>query len=490
MGKMNFNKYMASALLGVAMLVPAIGNASEGNVDITSASLMRNGSLMSSSLNLDFSDLKVKRDECTVFVPMIVNGPDTLMLNGAGVYGRTRWYQLERAGHSPLTGDDETVIRAGKADNVTLTQHVPYQEWMNGSHLLLKQVDYGCKHCGENLMTYNDLAAYKEVKYEPVFYFQEVEGNVEKTAELTGRAFVDFKVNQTVILPDYRNNKFELAKIISTIDSVKNDKDITVTSISIKGTASPEGPYANNEKLAKGRTEALSAYVQNLYRFPIGFIKTSYEPVDWQGLAEFLESVVNNNNLSAQAYVPNAAAILDMVNDQNIDPAVKNNKIKAAYPKDYAWLLANVYPGLRHSDYRIEYTIRSFTEVAEIEDIMRTAPQKLNLNELYFLASNYETGSDAYNRVFETAVALFPNDESANLNAAVAAMQSGNMVGAQKYLSKAGNSPKAVYTRGVYEALNGNFDAAIPLVERAISMGFVDNAGILDHMKEAAKYSN
>ena len=57
---------------------------------------------------------------------------------------------------------------------------------------------------------------------------------------------------------------------------------MTITSLSIKGYASPEGPYANNERLAKGRTEALVDYVRNLYSFPAGLATTSWEAEDWQ----------------------------------------------------------------------------------------------------------------------------------------------------------------------------------------------------------------
>lgn len=45
---------------------------------------------------------------------------------------------------------------------------------------------------------------------------------------------MDYPVSQTVIYPDYHNNKEELAKIESTIDSVKFDSDVTITSIHIK----------------------------------------------------------------------------------------------------------------------------------------------------------------------------------------------------------------------------------------------------------------
>ncbi|MCH5228652.1 MAG: DUF3868 domain-containing protein [Muribaculaceae bacterium] len=411
--------------------------------EVKSAELEREGSKFAASVTLDLSDVKVKGNSAVVFQPMIVNGTDTLVMPGVGVYGKTRKHQLQRRNEFPITGPDELTLNNGKhSDPVTLSGIYPYEPWMDGSEMILRRMDYGCAGCGDVETIENDLAQYHEIKYEPDFMFAAAVAETVKTRELSGRAYVDFPVNQTVIYPDYRRNTIELAKIIATIDSVKNDKDITVTSLSIKGFASPEGPYDNNIRLAKGRTEALKNYVQQLYKFPEGFIKTSYEPEDWEGLREW---VVNSN-------IDNKEGIISII-DSDLAPDPKNTKIQTTYPVQYKFLLDNVYPGLRHSDYRIEYEIRQFTDVAEIAEVMKTAPQKLSLNEMYVLAGSLEPGSDAYNEVFETAVRMYPNDETANINAANSEMMRGNLETAERYLQKAGNSVEANHAREILEKL-------------------------------------
>lgn len=443
------------------------------------ASLTKDGALITADINFDFSDLKVKTNQASVFEPMIVNGSDTVVLPGVGVYGRTRWYQFDRAKKRPLSGPEETVLRYHKdMPSMEYSQSVEYQDWMNGAELVMRHSDYGCTGCGEGAVVTEPIAQYNEINYEfePVFQFQEAVAEVIKARELSGRAYVDFPVNKIVIYPDYRSNYKELGKIIATIDSVKNDPDITVTSIHIAGTASPEGSYDNNVYLAKNRTKALKEYVQNLYQFPEGFITTSYEPVDWTGLREWLES----NNIE------NREGILSIVNS-DIEPYARNSKIKTTYPAQYQWLLTNVYPALRHSDYRIEYSIRQFTDVAEIAEVFRVAPLKLSLSEMYAYAGSLEPGSDNYNEVFETAVRLYPNDESANLNAANVAMEKGNIDAAARYLEKAGDSAQAVYARGVLSALQGDYAKAESLVEKAIEMGMPDNNGVLDNIRKMNK---
>ena len=80
---------------------------------------------------------------------------------------------------------------------------------------------------------------------------------IVKTRNVSGEAFIDFPVGKSQILPDFRRNPAELAEIRRTIDEVRNDRDITITSLSFEGYASPEGPYATNERLGAVLGEAL-----------------------------------------------------------------------------------------------------------------------------------------------------------------------------------------------------------------------------------------
>lgn len=469
----------ASLMMALFAAAPLTMNADvPKEVEVSNPMMTRNGSFMTVDLGLEFSKLDLKSNQAAVFTPMIAGETDTLTLPAVAVYGRTRWYQYERNGMKPFDGNTELALRYKKdMAPVEYRQIVDFQDWMNVSDLILRRSDYGCAGCGEGVRV-EDIAQYRYVPFTPVFLAQEVVAAEEKTRELSGRAYVDFPVNITVIYPDYRRNAIELAKIIGTIDSVKNDKDITVTALSIKGFASPEGPYDNNVRLAKGRTEALKVYVQNLYHFAPDFISTSYEPEDWEGLREF---VVNSN-------IPNRDGILEII-DSDLAPDPKNTKIQTTYPEQYKFLLAQVYPGLRHSDYKIEYKIRQFNDIAEIAEILRTEPSKLSLNEIYRLAMTYEPGTPEYNNIFETAAVLFPDNEAANLNAANAAMQRGDLIGAEKYLLKAGNSGKANYARGILAALKADYDAALNFMQMAQSAGIPEAAPMVEHLQKVKVYA-
>ena len=351
---------------------------------------------------------------------------------------------------------------------------VPYAEWMNGSVLSLHRNDYGC--CNTLLAEQNGMLGRHTEAFFPELVYVRPQGQIEKRDSLEGSAFIDFPVDQTVIYPDYRRNTAELGKIQSSIDSVQGDMDITITSVWLKGYASPESPYAHNKELAIGRTAALKKYIQQLYQFEDDVITTDYEPEDWAGLRRYV----------GQSNLEHHTKIIALI-DSDLEPDTKELEIKRAYPAEYRFLLQNCYPALRHTDYRIVYTIRSYSDVEDIRRIIRERPQKLSLNEFYLAAQEYEPGTDEFAEVFETAVRMFPDDTIANLNAANAAMRRGDLTAAKRYLAKTDNSPEAVYARGALAIRQKDYDSARRYLNEAKSLGS-EQAGITLEQLEKGKH--
>ena len=467
-----------SAMIGLLPIASAQGTV-EG-VKVNGLKMERNGKYMLVDMNVDFTELKVESNRAIVLTPVIVNGSDSLELNSVGIYGRSRYYHYMRSG-GVITGETEKSYRASEKPEV-MNYHsiVPYEKWMNGSQLYLSRKDYGC--CKSLVAQQSGVLipdfSIPVMNFVPEFVYVRPKAEEKKTRSLSGKAYVDFPVSKTAIYPDYRKNPQELAKIQATIDSVKSDKDYTITALSIKGYASPESSYANNTRLAKGRTEALKAYVESMYNFGDGFIKTSYEPEDWAGLREYVEK----SNLA------NKDAILDII-DGNLDYDAKERLIKSKYPADYRFLLDNCYPALRHSDYMINYEVRHFSDVNEIKRIMKENPQKLSLNEFYLAAESCESGSEEFNHIFDVAVRMYPNDQVANLNEANTSMARGDMVSAKRFLAKAGNGAEAVYARGLYAALNKDYVEAEKNFIEAQRLGVKQAESALEQLKKVKEYN-
>ena len=470
--------FILAILLGIGNMLKTMAQSTRDiipGVSIENFNMNREGKYLTVEMNLDLNKLNVDANRAVLLTPRLVNGTDSLDLPSVGIYGRRRYYYYVRNGIGSISGENETVYRVSdKPDNVAYNNLAEYEAWMDGATLKFHRSDWGC--CHEILAEYEGIVGRHREAFFPELVFVQPKAEIMKSRSLSGSAYIDFPVDQTVIYPDYRRNTVELGKIQATIDSVRNDKDVTITSVWLKGFASPESPYKHNTDLAIGRTAALKKHIGQLYHFADSIIRTDYEPEDWAGLRRYVE----------QSNINHRTEILTMI-DSDMEPDAKETKIKRTYPEEYRFMLQNFYPALRHTDYRIDYNIRKFNKVEEIKRIMAEQPQKLSLNEFYLVAGKYEPGTVEFTDVFETAVRIFPNDTIANLNAANAAIRRDDYVRAEQYLEKAGDIPEAVYARAALAIRKEDYETARRYLETARDMGLEQAATTLNELNERQK---
>lgn len=457
---------MLVAMAAIAMsAAPLKVTVKDINVERSESSLLLN-------MNVDASDLKLSSNKEIKYIPMLSDGDSTTALPAIVFAGRNRYVQNQR---HETEREGITLSRPGK--EIPYSAVIPFEDWME--HSTLSLVEDEC-NCGINILgdgeenTPTGIAQlnFARPAFIPQFTFVTPPAEI-KTATAHGEAYIDFPVNQTVIYPDYRRNPEELAKIRETIDKVHNDSDAKITGITITGYASPEGTYANNERLAKGRSEALVEYVRSLYSFSPSIMHADWVAENWAGLRKFVEG----SNLD------NRAAILAIIDDSSLEPDARENKLKATYPQQYRFLLENVYPGLRRSDYEVSYEIRRFTTAEEIKQVMATDPRKLDLHEIYVVANTLEPGSDEYREAFELAVRMFPDNQDANLNMAAVALTRNELNAAAGYIAKAGNSSHATYARGVLAYKEGDTAKGKELIEQAANAGLAEAIRALEQIK-------
>lgn len=444
-----------------------------GLVAVENLDIARNDHRLYMTMDFDLSDLRLRSDEDITLTPVVMtpDSSESIVFESVVIAGRNAWYQHLR--HNDLGG--ARLYRCGEQATLRYTAQGDDAAWLDDAVVKVRLTE-GC--CLQSKERSGEVARLRRPRFTPVYNYMTPVGDSVKVRDLSRRAYINFPVNRTEMYPDYMTNPQELAKIIHTIDSVKNDPDITITSIFIKGFASPEGPWDNNVRLARGRTATLKEYVETLYKFPHDFIKTAYEPEDWEGLRDYLE----------HSSLANRDALLAIVNS-DLEPDAKDHKLRRDFPVDYKLILTTVYPWLRHSDYRIEYVIRSFTTLEEILHALRTAPQKLSLSEFYRAAQSMPVGSAEYNEVFEIAVRMYPADVAANLNAANTAMRRGDYEAARSYLDKCGDDPTAVYARGILAALQEDYDAAEEWFARAAKLKVADAPTALSQIKAIKEYN-
>lgn len=410
-------------------------------------------------LCLVLDSLNVSSNQALKLVPMISDGENNRELMPVAIVGRRQKIVYQRMRW------DGMLVGRGKegSQKVEYVDTLNYEDWMDGARLLLAEDLCGC---GGNPLEYSrselQKICFNEADYEvnPVLVFAVPQVESGKHRKESGQAFLDFPVNQTVIYPEYRRNVIELDKIRQTIELVKNDSNTTVTHIDIHGYASPEGSFANNSRLARERAEALKQYVCRQYFFCDTIFTVQSTPEDWQGLQHWIE----------QSDLENRADILKII-ASSMDEDAKNAALQRVDDGAvYAFLLENVYPSLRHSDYTVHYTVRPFS-VEEARSLLKKRPQLLSLNEMYLVAQTFDYGSEDFKEVFDIAVRLFPEDEVANLNAALVAVSEHNYSRASRYIEKAGNSPEAMHARGVICLMTGDYVRAEQFLMQAKELG-------------------
>ena len=420
------------------------------------------------TLDMVLDSLHVRSNRYQAYTPILrsSDGKQQQRMKSLLVSGRKQDIVFERDGIDPLYADNCENIRRQKDEpqSYAYTDAVPTQPWHKSAEVLMESDLCGC---GDTLRSQQaslgTLA--KPDPYELIALVNQEPAPDKRSQELHGTAYITFVVDRWEMKPDYMNNRSELRKITDTLDIMVADKNITVEQIKIHGWASPESPYEHNRMLATNRAQSLTDWVRKEYDLPANvFAPAEATPENWIGLREAVTQMTTD-------VLPHRDEILSIIDDESLQPDPKEWRIKMRYPDDYRYLLKNVYPGLRRSDYEITFRVRTFNTTDECLAIYRTKPYQLSLYEFWRVANTFEPFSDDYNRAMQMGVNYYPEDETANMNLAVVAIQQRDLLKAETLLQNSGNGPVAENTRAVLCILRGQFDEAARHLDNAERQG-------------------
>lgn len=133
---------------------------------------------------------------------------------------------------------------------------------------------------------------------------------------------VDFRVNSASIDRAYGKNTERLSEISAFLQRIEQDSTLTIVEVSFYGSASPEGSYQLNHKLARARLETLEDIVRREVELPDSIVTRDDSYISWEYLKE---KVVESD-------MPQKQAVLDIIAQE---PQLVD------------------YPGGRHIDHRI-----------------------------------------------------------------------------------------------------------------------------------------
>ena len=435
-------------------------NQDEATFLVKEKSAEKVGDKLAITMHIDVSGMDIPKSRSVVCTPIIESGDSLRALPQIILNGKTRHILYERMERQVQNPPMEFEYRRHNGEQQTLDYEVytPYADWMERSQVSLIMDDCGCgwEALSSNKSPLFALNFAQPIVLQPQVVYVTPQAEEVKARKLEGSAYLDFPVNQTTIQPEYRNNPAELAKIKKSIEAVRNNKFATISGLTIKGYASPEGSYKSNAYLAEHRAKSLLNYVENLYDFGNAKMQVDYEPEDWDGL----EKAIEEGNL------PDKEELLAIIRaDEPTDWDAREWKLKTLNGgSSYKILLRDVYPALRHSDYTVNYTIRNFT-VDEAKELVFSNPSQLSLNEMFQVAQTYEPGTAEFNEVFEVAVRMYPDDPVSNLNAAISAIQAKQFDKARRYLTKAQDCPEKQLAEAALLMHEGKLDEAEGILE-------------------------
>lgn len=287
---------------------------------------------------------------------------------------------------------------------------------------------------------------------------------------------------QSTNLRSSETKKAEMKEVEEMIKATKNEERRVFEGIDMVSTASPEGSYKLNEKLANGRESSSAKYLQQMLKKAKmdGTITPEQVAENWEGFKELVEQ----SNIQDKALVLN---VLQRISDpdqreqeiRNLSSAYKELAEDILPQLRYSKVTATV-KNIGHTDDEILALVNSDAKALTLEellyaaalvkddikkiDILQTAnkffPQDLraqnNIADIYYKQGKYAEAAKIWNDL----VRKDPNMPEANMNLGLTAINDGDLAKAATYLGKAGVCSEYGEAMGTLLTKQGNYSAA------------------------------
>lgn len=459
--------------VAVKPVVTKVGNEVNIHLDISLDSLyMKSQHALVLTPVLQSAD---KRTERTL-EPVIVNGRirrkadlRNLALGGDAEYGTAE--RIHR--------------RNGEAQTVSYRKAVPYEKWMRGATLLLRETVSGCAACAlggdeRTLAVVLPPAVVKEPLYVASFSVPRAE-EVKRRDEQC-ELCLTYRVGKSDVLPSLGSNRAEINKLQQLADRVKMNKDLTLTGFRVTGYASPEGSCRSNLNLSGRRAASLADYFSRMNGWQRDLFQTEAKGEDWDGLAKAVET----------SSLDTRERVLAIIREEHA-PDARDAKLRDIDGGvTYATLLKDYYPSLRRSFCVVDFTVRPYTP-EEAKKLIKDNPKLLSLKEMYEVAVGYPEGSAEHREACLTAQHFYPQDADAATNAAAVLIEQGRYDEAYRVLEGVEQTGSVCNALGILHAKGKDYDKAAEYFARAARQGCkeaVDNERALKNFIEELNENN
>lgn len=163
---------------------------------------------------------------------------------------------------------------------------------------------------------------------------------------------VRYSINVTHLQPDLDENSEALTALSRFIEQTMADTVARISSVAITGYASPDGPYALNERLSTQRAQDFKHYVDSKFDLsPRYEVTTRGVAEDWENCRAMIESSTT---------IPHKDSVMRIINST----ASNNTKELQLKKMTDVWnfMRANILPPLRRVDIEIHYAQGTIVE--------------------------------------------------------------------------------------------------------------------------------
>lgn len=458
---MNKSIYIILLLLSCFLLPTMAQDAYKGKIKYNQIGTKKQQQQLTIQFQIDLSLMELGSQRLIELTPLLKGRQgNEHRFYSVYVAGRTREKVISRnAAWLKNKEEGSFIVRKNKTEQIVpVTLTLPFEEWMYDSDLFFEERVQGCAQCGLGESNYLVSRGIVPAKFIPAYELQYVtpEAEIPKRRSETFNARLNFRVAKYDLDRNFQNNAAILSEVDKIVREISNDGNLTIQEMSVVGFASPEGDYDKNFLLSKNRTNSFVNYLVSSHDIPRSMIRSDWKGEDWDGL----KSSLMRSSLADRD-------VVIRIIDDNANISQRKRQLQSLNGgSTYRTLLNDYYPNLRRIEYSFSYIARQF-DVAEAMEVIKVKPYHLSLNEMFLVAQEYESGSKEFEQTFRIAVGLFPENDVANLNAAVQDINMGALDRAIERLQKielneAWNNLGVAYAKkGQYEQARKYFGKAV-----------------------------
>ncbi len=158
---------------------------------------------------------------------------------------------------------------------------------------------------------------------------------------------VHFRVGDSILNSEFADNGQSINRMISFLDSLRNDTTVQIKSVTFRGSASPEGSSALNKRLASLRLASLEGLVRSRINLPDSIVHYEQDYIAWESLVNMLNASDLKHRQEAM-HIIQETPIWIVKNGRVMDGRVKQ-LMEVNYGRTWHEMVRRFFPEMRNA---------------------------------------------------------------------------------------------------------------------------------------------